>query len=389
MPTDSSSLFSEDGLLPKNNFEQILSDLPLAHSFERIKGTIRECPEDFIVTEELTFEPSDTGEHLFLLIEKKSCNTEWVARQLQQYFQLRNQDVGYAGRKDRYSVSRQWFSLHLPGQSVAPEALSLVEANQSDFHIIKSVRHDKKLKKGTIKYNHFEIRVKNISGDLDSNAISLLLKKGFPNYFGYQRFGHKANNLIQAIALFERNKSIQEDGSIQENRNIQRSRSKKRLSRNKKSIYLSAARAYLFNLQVAERIKLNNWQTIIPGDCLGFADSSSFFVLPEITDESRLRLEQGELHISGWLPGSGNSQALNQALSIENQVINEHDDWLKALASERVTAARRIMRVIPEGLELTKDGNELNFKFSLPSGSFATALLRELIDINDAMLNRF
>ena len=79
------------------------------------QGKIRTYPEDFIVKENLAFEPSGAGEHVFLQIEKTGENTDYVARQLAKFANVRQRDVSFAGLKDRHAVTTQCFSVWLPG----------------------------------------------------------------------------------------------------------------------------------------------------------------------------------------------------------------------------------------------------------------------------------
>jgi tRNA pseudouridine13 synthase len=346
-----------------NRFEKILEQLPRINSQPLPSAVIRQQLSDFVVSEQLSFDLSGSGEHLFLLIEKQGCNTEWVARQLKQHFKLNNRAIGYAGRKDRHSVSRQWFSLHLPGKEVSLDGL---DRFIDEFKVIDSQRHNKKLKQGAIQYNHFEIILRKVSDNIDELAIEAVRTNGFPNYFGYQRFGHQANNLVYADQLLS--------GSME-----------KKPSKNQRSMYLSAARSYLFNLIVAERIKQNLWHDLVIGDCLGFSDSRSFFVCETIDDNTLTRFESGDVSLSGWLAGKGTSEAQAEALVIETAVIQKYSTWLEGLIKENVLASRRLMRVIPKNLEVNNLAeNSVMLKFSLPTGCFATALLRELVEVNDA-----
>lgn len=341
-------------------FSLTLADLPCANSAAKPKGIIRQNCADFDVTETLTFEPSGEGEHLFLYIEKSGCNTQWVADQLQRYFKLRSQDVGYAGKKDRHSISRQWFSLHLPGREVDLETLK-----QTDFRVLKSIRHNKKLRKGVIKTNHFKIKLSQLSSSPVPTAIEEIKQNGFPNYFGYQRFGHQASNLVKAEQFFR--------GEIRVR------------SRNKRGIYLSAARSYLFNMILAERIKQSSWDQLLSGDCLMLAGSQSYFVCEQPDADTQQRLFCGDLNVSGWLAGDQPSQASLEAEAIEQSVIQAYSGWLEGLQRARVKSARRSLRVVPENFKLTPlDSNNLVIEFSLPTGSFATSLLRELFVVEDA-----
>lgn len=350
--------------MPSSHFlyAQHVASLPRASVSPLVNASIRKYAEDFQVNEVLSFEPSGHGEHLYFYIEKRNCNTDWVAVQLQKHFQLKSKDIGYAGKKDRLSVSRQWFSVHLPGKNREYEPIE-----NEFFKIIHSTLHNKKLRLGSIKENQFKLVLRNLSGEVSEDAIMNLTEQGFPNYFGYQRFGHGANNLSKAELLLTEQLKVK--------------------SRNKKGLYLSAARSFLFNLVLAKRVESKTWNVAIDGDCLNLNGTRSFFSCDILDDEIQRRVEQGDLHISGWLPGLQASQVTGEAQSLEQSVLSSYSKWLQGLARAKVESARRPMRAFPRELQCDfMQPGKLILQFSLPSGCFATSLLRECFNIEDLAL---
>lgn len=91
--------------------------LPRAHGGPVAQGILRASPEDFVVIEQLGFEPGGEGEHLWLLLRKREWNTTDLALALARWARLPLRAVGYSGLKDRVAVADQWFSLHLPGKA--------------------------------------------------------------------------------------------------------------------------------------------------------------------------------------------------------------------------------------------------------------------------------
>lgn len=355
-------------------FQERLKNLLTLNKKPLINATIRQSVNDFQVNEELSFETSGEGEHLFLLIEKRQCNTDWVAKSLQQYFQLRSQDIGYAGKKDKHAITRQWFSCHLPGKNIDVELLEKEFFSNENLKLIELTRHNKKLRKGSVLANHFTIKLTNLSGEVNNDTIDKVIKKlktqGFPNYFGYQRFGHNAENLSKANLLLT--------GKI------------KIRSKNKKGLYLSAARSFLFNQLLSERIHLKNFTTPVSGDCFNINGSQSYFYENPITRQTIERLTNGEIHISGNLTSQKESATRLEARKIESDIESEFPEWIKGFQHFKMSAARRAFRVIPQNLivnHLAK--TEMLLQFSLPSGSFATSLLREIVNLTDAKLKEF
>ncbi len=349
-----------------NDFSQHISELPYAHSFKRISGVLRQKDEDFKVFETLSFDTTGSGEHLFLLIEKQNCNTEWLAKQLQKLFNVDSKAIGYAGKKDRHSVSQQWFSVQLPGIELS-EAEINSKLQHEQYRLIQYTRHNKKLRRGAIAHNRFVIKLTSVKGVIDSDVINTLTKQGFPNYFGYQRFGIDAANITKADQMLK--------GEI------------KVKAREKKSMYLSAARSYLFNLQLKERIKQNAWQSAVKGDCFNLNNTNAFFTGDD--DNLHSRLSEGDIHVSGWLPGIQPSEASEQAEQIEALVVKPYLNWFEGFKRFKVDSARRTFRVLPNHFQIINiSDSEVEVSFELPSGCFATSCLREFCDIEDYSLTK-
>ena len=132
-------------------------ELPFAHGGPPLSGTLRATPEDFYVEEDLGFEPEGSGEHAFVRVEKRGANTEWVARQLAGFAGVSPNSVSYAGMKDRHAVTRQTYSVHLPGKP-DPDWHALAQA---EFRVLEARRHNRKLKRGAHKSNAFRIILRN------------------------------------------------------------------------------------------------------------------------------------------------------------------------------------------------------------------------------------
>jgi tRNA pseudouridine13 synthase len=335
--------------------------LPYAFGGPVGTGVIKTSPEDFIVEELLGFKPSDEGEHIFLRIEKRGENTEYVARQLARFANVPARDVGYAGLKDRHGKTVQWFSVWLPGKA-EPDWRQLESPSLS---ILEVRRNSRKLRKGAATGNRFEITVRELKGD--ASLLELRLKqigeRGVPNYFGTQRFGREGQNVAKASALFA--------GTL------------KRVDAHRRGLYLSAARSYLFNRILASRIAQDIWDRAVSGDVFMFPDSHSFFKPEAITPDIAQRLEAKEVHPSGALWGKGAPVVTDQALFIEMAIAEEETELCRGLEDFGLDMARRPLRLYPEdfGWDLC-DPTRLRLRFALPAGAYATAVLRELIEID-------
>lgn len=323
---------------------------------------IKQQPEDFIVNEQLSFELTGNGEHIYLRIGKRLNNTQWVVKQLAQHFHCQARDIGYAGLKDRHAVTTQWFSL--PAKSFTDTKAASFASEGID--IIEVSRSSGKLRRGAIKHNHFDLLIREVTlkNDALAQRMVLIASQGVPNYFGEQRFGRQRQNLQVVDTWFQGQRNI---------------------DRFKRSLYLSAARSWLFNLVLAERIRQGNWCLPLNGDVYMLEGSKRFFHEPLVSDEIRQRLAEGDIHASGPLWGEGELAPTDTAQLLEQHVLEQLQDWRQGLERARLKQQRRALRVIPREFSYAYDErrHELRLRFSLPAGCYATGLVREIIGTAD------
>jgi len=325
------------------------------------KGDIRTMAGDFFVEESLPFELAGEGEHLYLFIEKTGLNTADVVRLLSKAASLHPRNIGFAGMKDRHAVTRQWFSLYLPGKA-DPDFSPLPES----LRVLRALRHNRKLRRGVVRANRFRILVRNLVADhgLLESKLYAVAASGFPSYFGLQRFGRDGGNLESAIRVLERGKTRKAS----------------------EGIYLSAVRAMLFNEVLAERVRQHNWNRPIPGDVMQIAGSNSLFIADEHDKTLMPRHDQQLVGATGPLCGTDARIApQEEALALENAALADYAWWIQGLVRCRVEASRRMLRAVASGFNFSLDGDRLELGFALDSGCFATSLLRELLEVSDVM----
>lgn len=321
-----------------------------------VSGKIRAQPEDFRVWEQPLIEPEGAGNHLWIEVEKRNANTEWVARQFSMAAGIPARDIGYAGMKDRRGVTSQWFSIGLQ------EAGDTCWENWDipGVTILQASRHGKKLKRGVLSGNRFCIVVRELRGELEAldDRLGQLAEKGVPNYFGSQRFGHGGKNVEQGILWLRRGG---------------------RLPRSKRSIYLSAVRSFLFNEILSRRVELANWNRIVDGELAVLNGSRSTFSCSMPDPELMQRCREFDIHPSGSLPGGGEPRIRGESASIENEVLASHQDLISMLDGAGVKTGRRSLRLSPTEMEWERQGSNLTLRFTLPPGGYATSVLRELV----------
>lgn len=332
-------------------------ELPHAFGPPPLRGRLRSAPEDFFVEEILGYEADGAGEHAFLLVEKRGTNTEWAARELAKFAGIQPMSVGYAGMKDRHAVTRQVFTLHLPGK--ADPDWSAFPGDE--VKIISSGRHSRKIKRGALRGNRFVIVLREVEGDREAAEARLaaMAARGVPNYFGEQRFGLGGNNVQQAKAMF----------------------GGRRVDRDKRSILLSAARSHIFNGVLAERVTAGAWDAPMDGEIWSLDGSRSWFGPEPFNDTLAERLGRFDIHPSGPLWGSGETPAADAAGELERAVAARDEDLAVGLAGARMDQERRALRLMPRDLtwRWLEDG-ALEVSFGLPAGAYATTVLREVAE---------
>lgn len=341
----------------------------LAYLFGKPKstGNLRTSEDDFNVTEFLPFQPTGEGEHVFIHLEKKGQNTVFIAKQLAKYFNVRESNVSYAGLKDKHAVAQQYFTVHLPGKKDD----DLSQFNVPDVKILSITRHNKKLRIGSLLGNLFKITLRNVTNTTDiEERWEKIIKSGVPNYFGEQRFGHQGNNLVNAKEMFA---------------------GKKIKDKKKRGFYLSAARSYLFNEYVSERINSDAFNNIAVGDVCMLAGTQSVFSVEEVDQVIKERLNSGDVNLTAPLWGQGELMTKSAVLKFETVLANQHENLTQGLERFGLKQERRAIRLMLASgqitVEKTKLGDNVQLSFMLPAGCFATTILRELLIYQDCSSN--
>lgn len=334
------------------------ASLPYAFGGPAGAGRLRVEPEDFVVRELPICEPDGAGEHVWLWVRKRNANTEWVARQLARAAGATPRDVSFAGLKDRRAVTEQWFSVQLPGKADPDWAAARIDG----VEILRAARHSRKLKRGALRGNAFEIRIRDVTGAREVLDARLhdIARRGMPNYFGEQRFGRDGGNLDAALAMLK-------GGGA-------------RTPRHLRGLYLSALRSFLFNRVLAARVADGSWECVLPGDVLQLDGRRAWFPADPEDATLEARVAVLEIHPTGPLWGRGAVAVADEALRIETGCLAPFVEIRTGLERAGLEQDRRALRVAVRELRWDWEADDvLRLSFSLPSGSYATALLRELV----------
>jgi tRNA pseudouridine13 synthase len=320
------------------------------------RGTLRAEPEDFVVEEELGFTASGTGQHVLLKIRKRNANTQWVARELAKLCASHPRDIGYAGLKDRRSIAIQWFSV--PRSQLSPDAWREVRA--TEFAVLEATPHSRKLPRGALSGNRFSIRVSDVHGSIDSAAwdarLAGIRSLGVPNYFGAQRFGRDGANLARIA------------GGLST------------LHPAERGFILSAARSLVFNAVLAARVADGSWNRIESGDVANLDGRGSVFPVDALDDSLVARCAALDIHPTGPLWGAGAPPTRARPFDLETRVASEFAEPCALVVDAGMEQERRALRLPVRDLTCNLASDSITFDFRLTRGSFATAVLRELIE---------
>ena len=329
-------------------------------------GVLRSSPEDFVVDELLGFEASGEGPHALLRVRKRGANTEWVARELARLVGCKPFEVGFAGLKDRNAVTTQSFTVPR-GKRAAGELVGLAGEG---FEVLAAVAHQRKLPRGALEANRFEITVRQLSGDLASLAgrLQSIGAGGVTNYFGPQRFGREAGNLLQVLRAAQELARGGHGGG----------------RRPDQGFMLSAARSVVFNAVVAARVEQGDWNRLVAGDVANLDGRGSVFAVETPDAELDRRCAALEIHPTAPLPGAGDSLPQGAVRAREMEIAAQFPEATAVIAAEGMKAERRATRIRVRDLDHELQGDVLRLRFVLAAGSFATTVLREIIATSDS-----
>jgi tRNA pseudouridine13 synthase len=332
---------------------------PHAHGGPAGSARLKAEAADFVVDERLGFAADGGAAHRLLRVEKRGRDTLGVARELARLAGAAPRDVGFAGLKDRVAVATQYFTVPAPRP---PRALAGLEG--PGFRVLEDEAHSRKLRRGALAGNGFRIVLRELAADPATLAARLerVAAEGVPNYFGVQRFGRDGSNL-EAVARLVAGAPLPP-------------------GREARAFVLSAARGLIFNAVLARRVAAGSWARLLPGELVNLAGRNSWFAATAIDAELEARAARHDLHPTGPLAGAG-AQPSADAGRLEAEVLAGFGALPGTLAALGLEAARRALRLVPQGFQATTEPGTLRLEFGLPPGAYATAVVRELVTTPD------
>jgi tRNA pseudouridine13 synthase len=339
-----------------------LSPLPLLTAdLPGIGGRIKVSPEDFEVEEIPAYQPSGSGEFLYLWIEKRGTGAEYFVRQLARKLDLSVGEIGTAGLKDRQAVTRQMVSVPVRAEPL------LDRINDENTTLLQVSRHANKLRPGHLHGNRFRVLIRDPAPDtmvLSEAIVDRLRKQGLPNYFGPQRFGREGETLERGFAM------------------VRRVPGAARCSPFLRKLALSAVQSALFNRYLASRLSDGLLRQVLPGDVMAKRPKGGIFVVADVAREQE-RFEAGETVPAGPIFGRKTFPAAGVAAEREAAVLADAGLTAGSFTGfgKLLQGTRRQNLVFPDNLEAKPDPAGIRLTFGLPAGSYATVLLREVMKV--------
>jgi tRNA pseudouridine13 synthase len=327
-----------------------------------IGGQLKAEPEDFDVSEIPAYEPSGTGDFLYLWIEKRDMGAEFFVRQVARRLGIAPGEVGTAGMKDRRAVTRQMVSVP------ASNADRLPALDGDGIRLLRQSRHGNKLRPGHLHGNRFRILIRDAepaAPQLLEPILAQLREHGLPNFYGPQRFGRDGETVLHGLSLLRQERSPLAG---------------RRLSPFLRKLALSAAQSALFNHHLARRLSDGLLRCVLAGDVMGRWPFGGLFVAEDLATE-QARFDRRETVHTGPMFGRKMFAAAGEAAGREAATLADAQLTPAAFHGygKLLQGTRRHNLIYLDQLDAAIEPVGMRLTFSLPAGSYATILLREVM----------
>ncbi|MDO5847988.1 MAG: tRNA pseudouridine(13) synthase TruD [Methanobrevibacter sp.] len=402
---------------------------------EGIGGTIRNQYEDFYVEEIPDLVPTGEGPNIWIWIEKIGRTTLDVVLDISRDLHISRKRMGFAGMKDKKARTKQWICIANMDSEAQMEEVKALDIYKTDF--LKVTRGRKKLRMGQLQGNKFKILIRDLddiekSAEIARDVLAQLEVTGVPNYFGWQRFGKPRtnthlvgealvqNDLQEAVRRYIGNPTDEEhpqnqearqaydEGRLQESLDLMGKgmRYEKMMLRElikdsrkgelndkayKNALYalpkplqrmfVHAYQSFLFNDAVSRRVEMgiNNY---IEGDIV--IDNEEHIVRDKTPEEFEEMILNFEANPTSPLYGTKVPFAEGEVGEMEKDVLNSYnlkksDFEVPKMPRLGSHGLRRAMRFKVWDTSATATDDGVLAEFSINKGSYATAVLREIM----------
>jgi tRNA pseudouridine13 synthase len=320
-----------------------------------IGGRIKERPEDFIVEELPLYEPADEGNFSFLLLEKANLSTLDFVALIRKHLNLRDEEVGLAGWKDKRAITRQWVSI--PRDKVTERGLEQLAGD--GIQTVEQRYHSHKLRTGHLRGNRFSILLRQVISEAENRAqaiIQQLQTRGLPNFYGPQRFGAAGDNPEKGLALLLGQYHLR--------------------SVRKRKLLVSSYSSLLFNLTLKNRMEQDFFTKLLSGDIAKKHDTGGIFLVSD-PEKEQPRADRLEISATGPIWGKKMKRADGAAAALEEKILSSQR--LTPDVFRKQPGSRRSLRIALKEVNVCQEKEGLHLEFFLPKGSYATVLLDEIM----------
>lgn len=330
----------------------------LCANVDPIPGRIRSEPEEFRVDELPAYAPEGRGTHLFIQFEKRDFTTQEALRRIARALGVDPRSAGFAGTKDRRAVTTQWASF----EGARPEAVAGVELE--GIRILAHALHPSKLRTGHLHGNRFTLLLRDVPAERDADVSAVLdrlVAHGMPNYFGEQRFGRDGDNVARAVEWLSGRMPAPRDPF-------------------ERRMLASSLQSELFNRCVADRVSRGELGRVFHGDLCRKEDTGGLFTAEDVVSE-QARADAFAISPTGPMFGPEMRWPNHEARAREEELLAQSGLAPDVLArlGKHAPGTRRVVRVRPGAVSVARVEGGLELAFTLPSGAYATCLVREIL----------
>ncbi len=382
-------------------------------------GQLKASAEDFVVQEigQSAGKEATEGGYTAFLLEKRNWNTTQAITAIAKQLRISPKRFSYSGVKDRTAATSQQISI--AGQ------VDLSKVHLKDISISEVRKADAAVSLGSHSGNQFRITVRGIGAGAEKKVAKICteLKKkaepfspgsviAVPSYFGEQRFGTTRQNtarvgeLLVAGRLKDAALEYLVGGEREKNKDAREARAALTshgdfdLALREFPSYLKFERTLLGHLARQPRDFAGAFRRLPRGLALMFVHAHQSLLFNEVLSErlsAGARLQAGEYKCatdsagfpdlekrveSGWTVGRIVGHETSELSELEKEVFERHEMTpaafrLRELPELSAKGAPRSLLVPLVNFKFDQTGEAGVFEFSLPSGAYATAALRE------------
>jgi len=345
---------------------------------------IKQIPEDFIVKEILKLALDESGEYSYFLLKKKNLTTLGALQTISHELKIAAKNINYAGNKDKNAVTEQYISIK--------EKSKRLETDFSFKNIeLKFLgRGKERIFLGKLSENEFELILRNLAEEdiekLKKN-IGLLKKLNYflPNYFDEQRFSKKNFEIGKFLIKKEYKKAsdlLKNDPQfpglkdhLSKNPNDYIGALNK-LNKRVLRLYVHAVQSYIFNETISNYI--SNFKN----------DKFVNYSLGKFCFSSQ-KIKNIKIPLAGFDSSLGDNKIENIIKEIMKKQNFNIVEFLNRQIPELTLEAdnRNLLMQISNFAftrisddELNENMKKAKVKFTLPKGSYATMVVKFLLD---------